>query len=89
MFYTYILYSKSIDRFYIGISENPNERLKKHRAKNKGFTNQATDWEIVFQRSFESKSEALAFENQIKSWKSKIKIKKLIQSDNSLEHPDA
>jgi putative endonuclease len=89
MFYTYILFSKAIDRFYIGISENPTERLKKHRAKNKGFTNQANDWEIVFQRSFENKSEALAFEQLIKSWKSKIKIIKLIRSSNDIEHPDA
>lgn len=88
MFYTYIIYSPAKDKYYIGISENPSERLKKHNARNKGFTNQANDWKIVFLKSFQSKSEALALEKQIKGWKSRIKILKLI-NDNSSEHPDA
>ena len=89
MFYTYILFSNTINKFYVGASENPEERLKKHNAKNKGFTNQANDWQIVFLKSFETKSEALAYEKQIKNWKSAIKIQKLISSSAGLEHPDA
>jgi len=88
MFFTYIIYSPTKDKYYIGISENPSERLKKHNARNKGFTNQANDWKIVFLKSFQSKSEALALEKQIKGWKSRIKMLKLI-NDNSSEHPDA
>ena len=61
MFYTYIIYSVTIDKYYVGATENLSERLKKHQNKNKGFTNQATDWEIVFTESFETKIEALAF----------------------------
>ncbi|MDR0802417.1 GIY-YIG nuclease family protein [Fluviicola sp.] len=88
MFYTYVLYSSSKDKFYVGASESPRERLKKHNAKSKGFTNQTNDWTIVFLREFETKSEDLTFEKQIKSWKSKIKIQKLINSAGS-KHPDA
>lgn len=88
MFYTYVLHSPLKDKYYIGVSENPTERLKKHNNKNKGFTNQANDWNIVFLKEFETKSEALDYEKQIKSWKSKIKILKLISSVAS-EHPDA
>lgn len=62
MYFTYIIHAASIDRYYVGISENPTERLKKHNAKNKGFTNQAADWKIVYLRKFESKREALDFE---------------------------
>ena len=89
MYYTYIIHAASIDRYYVGISENPTERLKKHNAKNKGFTNQASDWKIVYLRKFESKREALDFEKQIKNWKSKIKIQKLIADSVGSEHPDA
>ena len=89
MYYTYIIHAASIDRYYVGISENPTERLKKHNAKNKGFTNQASDWKIVYLRKFESKREALDFEKQIKNWKSKIKIQKLIANSVGSEHPDA
>ena len=82
MFYTYILYSISSDKYYIGSTENPEERLKKHQNKNKGFTNQADDWEFVYQKSFETKNEAILHENQIKKWKSRKMIIKLIH-DNS------
>ena len=89
MFYTYILFSTTINKYYVGASGNPEERLKKHNAKNKGFTNQANDWQIVFLKSFETKSEALAYEKQIKNWKSAIKIQKLISNSTGLEPPDA
>ena len=89
MFYTYILFSAAVNKYYVGASENPEERLKKHNAKNKGFTNQANDWQIVFLKSFETKSEALAYEKQIKNWKSAIKIQKLISNSTGLEPPDA
>ena len=89
MFYTYILFSVTVNKYYVGASENPEERLKKHNAKNKGFTNQASDWQIVFLKPFETKSGAHAFEKEIKNWKSSIKIQKLISSSAGLEHPDA
>ena len=34
----YILYSKKIDRYYIGISENPRQRLISHNIYPKGWT---------------------------------------------------
>ncbi len=86
MFYTYILYSDSLDRYYIGSTENLEERLKKHNNKNKGFTNRSSDWQIVYTKSFDLKSEAAAFERQIKNWKSKIMIQKLITAGS--ERPD-
>ncbi|MNJ85888.1 GIY-YIG nuclease superfamily protein [compost metagenome] len=89
MFYTYILHSRTRDKFYIGASENPEERLKKHNNKNKGFTNQAQDWKIVFRQSFPTKKEALDYELQIKKWKSRKKIVQLISDSVDSERPDA
>jgi len=81
MFYTYILYSNSADKFYIGATENLENRLAKHRNKNKGFTNQASDWKIVFSKGFESKNEAFAMERTIKNWKSRKMIQQLIKTN--------
>ena len=78
MFYTYIIYSKTIDSYYVGASENINERLKKHKNSSKGFTNRANDWEIVYSKEFSTKQESLIFEKQIKSWKSRKMIEKLL-----------
>ena len=83
MCYTYILHSESLDKFYIGHTcENLNERLRKHLSNHKGFTSKIKDWKIVYFETLENKSLAYKRELEIKSWKSKTKIKKLI--DNSV-----
>ena len=81
MYFCYILYSKSIDRFYIGhTGENPDERLRKHLSNHKGFTGRAKDWQIVYSETFHDKKAANKRELEIKSWKSKIKIKEFIST---------
>ncbi len=79
--WTYILHSKSLDKFYIGSTDESSveDRLKKHLTNHDGFTSKAKDWEIVFSKQFPTKSEAYAFERKIKGWKSKAAIQKLIQ----------
>ncbi|NOR75689.1 MAG: GIY-YIG nuclease family protein [Draconibacterium sp.] len=48
--YTYILYSKKLDRYYIGSTElKPEQRLELHLSKNYGYskyTAKANDWTI-------------------------------------------
>ncbi|WP_228376810.1 GIY-YIG nuclease family protein [Chryseobacterium formosense] len=44
MCYCYILYSKSLDKYYIGHScEDLQERLRKHLSNHTGFTDKAKD----------------------------------------------
>lgn len=77
-FYIYILYSRQIDKFYVGSTEELESRLRRHNSNHKGFTGKVNDWEIVFSRAFETKSESIKFEKQIKSWKSRKKIEEFI-----------
>ena len=93
MTYTvYILYSATLEKYYIGhTQEAVQERLRKHLSNHKGFTAQAKDWEIVYTEMFSTKSDAYQRELQIKAWKSKQKIKTLIEKTSSSatsEHPD-
>ena len=83
MCFCYILYSKSIDKYYIGHScEDLQERLRKHLSDHKGFTSKAKDWMIVYFEAFKNKSDAYKREIEIKTWKSKSKIKKLIEAQS-------
>jgi putative endonuclease len=76
---TYILFSRTLDGYYIGSTEtNPEDRLKKHLSNHSGYTGKAKDWVIVFRQEFENISLAKKREIQIKKWKSKILIEKLI-----------
>ena len=42
------------------------DRLAYHNYKNKSFTQQANDWEVIFTKDFKSKKEAVIFEKKIK-----------------------
>ncbi len=74
----YILFSESKNRFYIGYTSNLEERITRHNQKSKGFTGNVNDWKVVYTENYTSKETANKRELQIKSWKSRIKIEKLI-----------
>ena len=83
-FHLYILYSASRDQYYIGhTGDSLEERLRKHNSNHKGFTGNVNDWKIVYTEVYSSKEEAYKREREIKSWKSKTRIQKLIGSGHS------
>ncbi|WP_022829243.1 GIY-YIG nuclease family protein [Sphingobacterium paucimobilis] len=55
MFTVYILYSVSIDRYYIGFTGNLVERLRRHNSYSKGYTGRAKDWAVVYEEAFADK----------------------------------
>ena len=79
-YYFYILYSQKLDKYYIGSTKNVNERLRKHNSNHKGFTGKIGDWEIVYSETYDSRTLAYARERQVKKWKSRVAIQKLIEN---------
>jgi len=79
--FVYILYSLSLNKFYIGFTSNLEERIIRHNQKSKGFTGRVDDWELKYSEEFSSKEEAIFRERQIKNWKSRVKILELINSN--------
>ena len=64
---TYILYSASLGRYYIGATKlKVEERLAYHLTHHNGYTSRAEDWEIVYISGHKSYKGALAEERQIK-----------------------
>jgi putative endonuclease len=86
MYTVYIIYSKKIDKFYIGFSANINDRLLKHNRSAKGFSSTGKPWIIVYTEKFIDKKSAMAREKQLKSWKNRERLMALIQKGS--EHPD-
>ncbi|NQT34235.1 GIY-YIG nuclease family protein, partial [bacterium] len=43
-YYLYILFSDKIERFYIGVSHNPEKRLRYHNLFPKGWTKRGRPW---------------------------------------------
>ncbi|MHC1777549.1 MAG: GIY-YIG nuclease family protein [Lentimicrobium sp.] len=72
-FFVYILYSKQIDRFYIGQSLNVNIRLVEHLMHSMpvSYTKRADDWIVFYQLECNSRKQAILIENHIKRMKSR------------------
>ncbi len=66
-FTTYILYSKKLDKYYIGYTSDIDIRLIRHNQNSKGFTGRANDWKVVYATHFLTKVEAYAYERKLKS----------------------
>ena len=79
--FVYILYSVSLDKFYIGSTSNTlEERIRKHNSNHSGFTGKSNDWKLVYKESFSDKLMAMKRERELKAWKSRKRIELLISS---------
>ena len=79
MFNVYVLYSESYKKIYIGFTSDIQNRLIAHNhPSNKGWTKKFQPWKIIYQETYENKSEALTREKQLKSAKGREFIKTFI-----------
>ena len=69
----YILYSKSIDKFYTGSCNDLEKRLVQHNSKefDNSYTRQITDWKLYFAIYNLDYQQARKIEKHIKSMKSR------------------
>ncbi|MFC4871009.1 GIY-YIG nuclease family protein [Negadavirga shengliensis] len=77
-YFVYILESEVDGTYYVGVSEDPDKRLKKHNLPHKGFTGRKRPWKIVYVEKFPGKTQALNREKFIKAQKSRVFIQSLI-----------
>jgi len=78
MFYTYVLWSKSIDKYYIGYTQDIERRIAKHNTGGSRWTKKGIPWCIVCVRLFETKREAIQEELRLKRSKNRKALEKYI-----------
>lgn len=79
MFTVYILFSTKRNSYYAGYtSEKIEERIRKHISNHSGFTGGIDDWKLLHSENFDKKSNAIMREKEIKNWKSRKMLEKLI-----------
>ncbi|MFM2305653.1 MAG: hypothetical protein RLZZ367_322 [Bacteroidota bacterium] len=83
MAYLYILYSESTDKYYVGATNDLDERLRRHQLDNDKYTSKGKPWVLVYKEEYPTKADAMKREREIKAKKSRKYIEYLI------EHPDA
>jgi putative endonuclease len=78
MYKVYILYSLSIDKYYIGYTNDLERRLTEHNRKKGKFTDIGIPWKLVYTETFELKNLAKDREQFLKAKKSRKFIEELI-----------
>jgi putative endonuclease len=76
LFFVYILRSEKDGRFYVGMTENVERRLKEHNSGKTKSTKAYIPWILFFTESFETRIEARAREVYLKSGIGKELIKR-------------
>ena len=78
MWHVYILKCTD-DSYYVGVAKDPDKRLNEHLKGRVNYTRARLPVHRVYLETYSKKSEAIRRERQIKSWKNKQQIEKLIQ----------
>ena len=78
MYQVYVLHSLKDGRYYIGSTSNLKARIHFHNSGKQRSTRHRIPFELVYSEIFESKTNALRREKQIKSYKGGEAFKKLI-----------
>ncbi|MDO8451614.1 MAG: GIY-YIG nuclease family protein [bacterium] len=80
MYFVYILKSLRTGRYYVGCTDNIGRRVQEHNSGSSVYTKNKGPWGLVYKEAFSSLNNARVREQQIKSWKKRIAIEKLIQA---------
>ena len=77
--FVYVLKSLKDQKYYIGETADIQARLDFHNKGLQRSTKGRTPFKLVYSEEFETRSEALKREKEIKSWKGGIKFQALLQ----------
>ena len=66
MYFTYILYSQTLGKYYTGQTQDLERRLEEHNRGKTKFLDLGKPWVIVYCRGFADRSGAVALEKQVK-----------------------
>jgi len=78
MYYVYIIQSVPTGRYYIGSTENWQQRLRDHNLRRARFTKAYVPWTLVRLEVFEARADARKRELEIKSYRGGRAFKRLV-----------
>ena len=80
MAWVYILYSKKIDKYYVGACTDLDRRLYEHNLGHSKFTSTGIPWELVYKEEWDDLILAKQRELKIKKMKSRAYLEGLIRN---------
>ena len=79
-FYVYILQSQKDGSYYVGSTQDLEERIQRHNQGRSLYTKGRGPWELIYQEKHLDRSLAVRRENEIKSRKKKSYIESLVRT---------
>jgi putative endonuclease len=63
----YVLYSESLHRYYVGSTQNLEERIQRHNTGRSNYTSKGIPWKLIRYFERDSRADAVQLEKRIKS----------------------
>ena len=79
-YFVYIIQSNKDGSYYVGSTQDLEERLRRHSQGRAKYTKAKRPWELVYSEEFPDRSSATERENEIKSKKKKRYIETLVRT---------
>ena len=83
MYWVYILFSRKLDKYYIGSTNDLHRRLEDHNRGKTPFTKLGMPWELKYTENFETRKDVIRRELEIKRKKSRKYIESLIATSSA------
>ena len=87
-YYVYVLQNEKDDSFYVGSTQDLNQRVERHNTGRSRYTKNRGSWKLLYTEQYDTRAQAMQREQQIKKWKNKKYIEQLIASKCSEGRPD-
>ena len=81
MFFVYILEAIESKRYYVGQTEDLEERVKKHNQGRNLSTKFYIPWKLKWWKEFETRSEAIKIESRLKGIKKRAGLEKFVNEN--------
>jgi len=81
MFFVYIIEATESKRYYIGQTENLEERIKRHNKGRNLSTRAYIPWRLKWWKQYESRSEAIKIERKLKGIKKRAGLEKFVSEN--------
>jgi putative endonuclease len=78
MITVYVLYSSSLNRLYIGQTEDLERRLAEHLQGVSFYTSRVRDWKLIHQEQYPTRSEAMIREKYLKTYRGRVFLRRVL-----------
>jgi putative endonuclease len=82
MFFVYILEAIESKKYYIGQTQDLQERVRKHNEGRNLSTKAYIPWQLKWWKEFETRSEAVRIERKLKGIKKRVLLERFVYEDS-------